>query len=100
MVRANLADRIDQLGRDLSHLTPSRVAFAVDDIRREALGAGMEVLAVLASRLERRMATADGTRAAMPYLEAMSDAVSIDESRVAPAQMAALLASVSVRLHG
>lgn len=100
MVRADLADRIDQLGRDLSHLTPTRVAFAVDDIRRDARGAGMEVLATLASRLERRMATSDGTGSALPYLEAMSDAVALGDTPIAPAQAAALLASVSVRLHG
>jgi hypothetical protein len=96
MVRAQLADRIDLLGRELAHLTPSRVAFAVDDIRREARGHRMDAVATLASGLERAMATTGGTTVVIPYLEAMGDALACDSE----AATAALLASVSVRLHG
>lgn len=97
VVRAQLADRIDMLGRELSHLSQSGIAFAVDDIRREARIAHMETLAMLASSLERAMATSGGVTIVMPYLEAMSDALEC-ESLSAAAQ-ASLLASVGVRLH-
>jgi hypothetical protein len=98
VVRAQLAARIDLLGRELSHMTSSRIAFAVDDIRREARSARMDALATLASGLERAMATSGGTMAVMPYLEAMGDALEC-ESLPAAAQ-ASLLASVGLRLHG
>lgn len=102
VVRAQLAVRIDTLGRELSHLSPSRIAFAVDDIRREARGARMDALATLASGLERAMATSGGNAVVMPYLEAMGDALEgygTCDSLPAAAQ-ASLLASVGLRLHG
>ncbi len=98
VVRAQIAARIDTLGRELSHLSPSRIAFAVDDIRRDARGAQMDALATLASGLERAMATSGGNAVVMPYLEAMGDALDC-ESLPAAAQ-ASLLASVGLRLHG
>jgi hypothetical protein len=98
VVRAQLADRIDMLGRELSHLSQSRIAFAVDDIRRDARSARLDTLATLASRLERAMATSGGAAIVLPYLEAMGDA--LDCESLPPAAQASLLASVSVRLHG
>jgi len=102
VVRAQLAERIDTLGRELSHLSASRIAFAVDDIRREARGAQMDALATLASGLERAMATSGGNAVVMPYLEAMGDALeSYGQSvRLSAATQASLLASVGLRLHG
>jgi hypothetical protein len=106
IVCARLAARIDTLGRELSHLSPSRIAFAVDDIRREARVAQLEALAVLASGLERAMATSGGNAVVMPYLDAMGDVleaygVRYGKSEPLPAAaQAALLASVGLRLHG
>lgn len=102
VVRAQLAERIDTLGRELSHLSASRIAFAVDDIRRDARRAQMEALALLASGLERAMATSGGNAVVMPYLEAMGDALEgygACETLPAAAQ-SSLLASVGLRLHG
>jgi hypothetical protein len=98
VVRAQLAARIDLLGRELSHMTYSRIAFAVDDIRREARGAQMDALATLASGLERAMATSGGNAVVMPYLEAMGDALECDG--LPAAAQTSLLASVGLRLHG
>lgn len=102
VVRAQLAARIDLIGRELSHLSPSRIAFAVDDIRREARSAQMEALATLASGLERAMATSGGNAVVMPYLEAMGDALEsyVDCDSLPPAAQASLLASVGLRLYG
>ena len=100
MARTALADRIDMLGRELSHLSHSRIAFAVDDIRREARRSRFETLALLASGLERAMASSGGATIVLPYLEAMGDALACEEATVPPAQQAALLASVGIRLHG
>jgi hypothetical protein len=97
-----LAERIDTLGRELSHLSASRIAFAVDDIRREARGAQMDALATLASGLERAMATSGGNAVVMPYLEAMGDALEGygTGAKLSAAAQASLLASVGLRLHG
>jgi len=84
IVCAQLAARIDSLGRELSHLSPSRIAFAVDDIRRQARGAQMETLASLASGLERAMTASAGNAVVMPYLDAMGDVLD-SESRAAAA---------------
>jgi hypothetical protein len=102
VVRAQLAARIDTLGRELSHLSASRIAFAVDDIRRDARGAQMDALATLASGLERAMATSGGNAVVMPYLEAMSDALDGygKSAKLSAGAQASLLASVGLRLHG
>lgn len=99
-VRATLAARIDTLGREMSHLSTARIAFAVDDIRREAREARMDAVATLASGLERAIATSGGTAVVLPYLEAMGDALDYDEDGVAPTAQSSLLASVGLRLHG
>ena len=96
--RAQLTTQIDTLGRELSHLSISRIAYAVDDIRRDARDNHFDTLATLASNLERALASSGGTMVVMPYLEAMGDA--LDDSAMQPHVAAALLASVGVRLHG
>lgn len=98
MVRAALADKVDTLARELPRLSPTHMAYAVDDIRREAHGYRLDTLATLASRLERAIATSSSAAVILPYLEAMGDALDCDD--VPPARQAALLASVSLRLHG
>lgn len=98
IVRAALAEKVDTLARELPRLTPVRMAYAVDDIRREAHGYRLDTLATLASRLERALARSTSAAVVLPYLEAMGDALECDD--VAPARQAALLASVSLRLHG
>ena len=98
IVCATLAQRIDVLARELPHLSVSRIVFAVDDIRREARGARMDAVAALATGLERAMATSKGTAVILPYLDAMSDALACKTS--VPGRQEALLASVSIRLHG
>lgn len=100
MMRTALADRIDLLAREVSHLGHAQIAFAVDDIRREARRSRFETLALLASGLERAMATSGGATVILAYLEAMGDALALEETAVPPAQQAALLASVGIRLHG
>lgn len=98
VVRAALAEKVDMLARELPRLTPITVAYAVDDIRREARGCRLDTLAELASGLEREMGASPNVAVVLPYLEAMGDALECDE--LSPAVQAALLASVGLRLHG
>ncbi len=98
IARAQLADRIDLLAREVSHLSIGRVAYAVDDLRREARACRFDALAALASNLERDLATSGGTAVVMPYLAAMSDA--LDASPARAGTESSLLASVGLRLHG
>jgi hypothetical protein len=96
VARARLAERIELLAHEVSHLSAGRVAFAVDDIRREAQAAQLQPVATLASGLERAMASTGGAAIVLPYLEAMSDALTCDTAHGTEA----LMASVSLRLHG
>jgi hypothetical protein len=98
VVKTQLADRIDILAREASHLTTSRIVHAVDDIRREARACRLDALATLASGLERALATSGGDAVVLPYLEAMSDA--LDCATMPKDVSAAFLASVGVRLYG
>lgn len=98
MIRAALAEKVDTLARELPRLSAAHMAYAVDDIRREANGYRLDTLATLASRLERAIATSSSAAVILPYLEAMGDALDCDDAP--PACQAALLASVSLRLHG
>lgn len=98
MVRADLGARIDRIAHELPHMTPGRLAFAVDDIRRIARDYGLCPLAEIARNLESAIAASAGGAMVLPFLEAMSDAVECDSADPAVAQ--SYLASVSVRLHG
>lgn len=95
-VKADLCGRIDRLAGELAHMTPSRLAFAVDDIRRTACDHDLRALAALARGLESAIAMSGGAAMVLPYLEAMSDAAGCDS--VDPAIAASYLASVGVRL--
>lgn len=97
-VRADLCDRIDALARELPHLSASKLAFAVDDIRRIARDNGFSPLAELARGLEHAIADSGGSTAVLSFLEAMGDAAGCE--RVDPATAQSYLASVGLRLHG
>lgn len=97
-VRAELCERIDRLAHELPHITSSRLAFAVDDIRRIACNNDLHPLAELARGLENAIAGSRGSMVVLPFLEAMSDAVGCDS--VDPAVAQSFLASVGLRLHG
>ncbi len=97
-VRADLCDRIDALARELPHLSASKLAFAVDDIRRIARDNGLGPLAELARGLEHAIADSGGSTAVLSFLEAMGDAVGCEQ--VDPATAQSYLASVGLRLHG
>jgi hypothetical protein len=97
-VKAGLCDRIDRLAMELPHMKPGALAFAVDDIRRIARANDLSAVAELARGLENAIAESSGATVVLPFLEAMSDAVSCDSMDPAIAQ--SFLASVGLRLHG
>ena len=97
-VKAELSDRIDRLAHELPHMNASRLAAAVDDIRRVARNHDLLPLAELAGRLESAIASSGGATMVLPFLEAMGDAVGCD--RADPAAAQSYLASVGLRLHG
>ncbi|MBA3897012.1 MAG: hypothetical protein H0X36_07725 [Sphingomonadaceae bacterium] len=97
-VRAELCDRIDRIARELPHISPGNLAFAVDDIRRIACDHQLGALAGLARGLENAIAESGGSTLVLPYLEAMSDAVGCESLDPAVAQ--SFLASVGLRIHG
>lgn len=97
-VRAQIADRIDMIGREVTHMSSGRIALLVDDIRRDARSVRLDTLATLASGLEHAIATSAGAVVVLPWLEAMGDA--LDGEVLPPSAQASLLASVGLRLHG
>lgn len=97
-VRADLCDRIDQLARELPHINGSRLAFAVDDIRRIARDNDFRPLEELARSLENAIADSGGATVVLSFLEAMGDAVGCE--CIDPAAAQSYLASVGLRLHG
>lgn len=101
-VRSELCDRIDRIARELPHLKPGALAFAVDDIRRIARDNDLRPLAELARGLEHAIsgfgAGSGGATVVLPFLEAMGDAAGCDSPDPAVAQ--SYLASVGMRLHG
>jgi hypothetical protein len=97
-VRAELCGRIDRLARELPHIKPCQFAAAVDDIRRIARDNDLRPLAELARGLENAIARSGGAIMALPFLEAMGDAVGCDS--IDPAVAQSYLASVGLRLHG
>jgi hypothetical protein len=97
-VKAGLCDRIDQLARELPHIKACQFAAAVDDIRRIARDNDMRPLVELARGLENALAESGGAIMALPFLEAMGDAVGCDS--IDPAAAQSYLASVGLRLHG
>lgn len=98
MVRADLCDRIDRLARELPHLSPERLAWAVDDIRRIARDHDLRPVAEIARRLESAIAASAGAAMVLPFLEAMADATGCES--VDPVVAQRYLAAVGLRLHG
>ncbi len=96
--KIDLANRIDRIALELPHMTPSKLAFAVDDIRRTAADHDLRPLAALARGLENAIAESSGATMVLPYLEAMSDAVTCES--IDPAVASSFLASVGLRIHG
>ncbi len=76
--RSHLADRIDSVTRSLSGWPVHRIAGEIDDIRRTATEHGLATVARLAHVLEHRLGEAGGAITALPFLEAMRDAVHVD----------------------
>lgn len=101
IVRARLVGRIDTLRHTHPGLSRRRLAFAVDDIRREAGSVQMDAVVSLASGLQRATATPAGNAPLMPYLDAMLDALDGYSGcdRLSRDAEAALLATVGLRLH-
>lgn len=97
-VRHELCDRINGLARELPHINASKLAFAVDDIRRIARDNDLCPLAELARGLENAIAGSGGATMVLPFLEAMGDAAGCDSADPAAAQT--YLAAVGLRLHG
>jgi hypothetical protein len=96
--KRELSDRIDRIAMELPHMTAAKLAFAVDDIRRTATNHDLRPLAALARGLENAIAESHGAAMVLPYLEAMSDAVSCES--IDPAVASSFLASVGLRIHG
>jgi hypothetical protein len=78
--RSQLADRIENVTRSLPGWSAHRIAGEIDDIRRAATEHGLATVARLAHVLEHRLGEAGGAITALPFLEAMRDAVHIDTS--------------------
>lgn len=78
--RSQLADRIERVTRSLPGWPAHRIAGEIDDIRRAATEHGLSTVARLAHVLEHRLGEAGGAVTALPFLEAMRDAVQIDTS--------------------
>lgn len=98
VVRAELGDRIDRLAKELPHMTTSSLVGAVDEIRRTASDYNLRPLADLARGLENAISESSGATMVLPFLEAMSDAVTCES--IDPAVASSFLASVGLRLHG
>ena len=98
IARLQLAQRIDAVARECLSMTPARLAFAVDDIRREAYTCRFAAVAALASGLERAMARSAGSTIVIPFLQAMGDAVASDDDT--PGAATAWLGAVGMRLNG
>lgn len=78
--RSQLADRIERVTCSLPGWPAHRIAGEIDDIRRAATEHGLATVARLAHVLEHRLGEAGGAVTALPFLEAMRDAVHIDTS--------------------
>jgi hypothetical protein len=97
-VKHELSARIDRIAMELPHMSAAKLAYAVDDIRRTAANHDLRPLAALARGLENAIAESHGAAMVLPYLEAMSDAVTCES--IDPAVASSFLASVGLRIHG
>jgi hypothetical protein len=96
--RSHIADRIDAVKHSLTGWPVHRIAGEIDDIRRTATQHGLATVAQLAHVLENRLGEAGGAVTALPFLEAMRDAVHLDTGSE---DMSGLyLAALGQRFHG
>lgn len=96
--QAQLCDRIDRLAIEVPHLSVSRLAHEVDQLRRIATDYGLSPVADIARGLERALAGSEGGVVIMPFLEAMRDAVGCE--RLDAATSRTYLAAINQRLYG
>ena len=97
-VQAQLCDRIDRLTMDLPHITVSRLAHEVDELRRIAGQYGLTPVVEIAHGLESELAHSAGGAMAMSFLEKMRDAVGCERLDAAATQT--YLAAINQRLYG
>ena len=95
VVRAELCDRIEALGRFSGRSGGDRVESIVG-IRRLAAAYGLDPVVRLAEAIERSMREHPGESAAALYMDRLHDAIGCGRSDAAASE--AMLASVSVRL--
>lgn len=96
--QAQLCERIDLLVNQLPHLSISRLAHEVDELRQIAARHGLAPVVEIAHRLESELAASHGGLMAASFLETMRDAVGCE--RLDPAATQAYLAAINQRLYG
>lgn len=96
--QARLCDRIDRIAMELPHLSISRLAHEVDEVRRIASDYGLTPVAEIARGLESALAGSEGGVVVMPFLEVMRDAVGCE--RLDPVTSQTYLAAINQRLYG
>ena len=97
-IQAQLCDRIDKLAMELPHITISRLAHEVDEVRRIAGDYGLTPVVEIAHGLESALASSEGNLMIMSFLETMRDAVGCDRLDAAATQT--YLAAINQRLYG
>jgi len=98
MARARLADQIDTVAADFHGLTPAQRARKVDAIRSAAQDYGIAPIVELAYGLEKALAASVSLMFALPFLEAMREAIGCEALSPNAAQV--FLASINQRLYG
>lgn len=97
-VQTQLCDRIDRIAIELPHLSVSRLAHEVDDLRRIAANHGLAPVVEIARRMESALAASDGGVMAMSFLETMRDAVGCERLDAGATQT--YLAAINQRFYG
>lgn len=96
--QGQICDRIDRIARELPHLTVSRLASEVDELRRIATDYGFVPVVALARGLESALAGSCGGVMILPFLETMRDAAI--SGRLDNQAAETFLASVNQRRYG
>ena len=95
---AQLCRRIELLTAALPDYPVARLAGEVDEIRRLALGHGLDTVADIARSLESALAISDGCTIVLPFLEKMREAAECGQ--LYPGASQAFLAAINQRLYG
>ncbi len=98
LARARLLDQIDALAGALHRAPRKQLARHIDDIRTTATQYQLAHVAQLARGMEKALAGSLSLMLALPYVEAMRDAVGCE--RADPHIAEAFLASINLRLYG